>query len=107
MIDYVAIGRKIKMYRKQAQFTQSDLAEKLNVTAKYISSIERGVAKVSLIRLDEIANLLNIRIVDLLQDCDNTKDTYGDSELIELTKNWDSHKKDILIGVINALNKTM
>lgn len=107
MIDYVAIGRKIKMYRNQVNFTQSYLAEKLNVSAKYISSIERGIAKVSLTRLDEIANILDIRIVDLLKDCDNTKNTYGESELIELTKNWEPHKKDILIIVINALNKTM
>lgn len=35
MIDYVAIGRKIKMYRKRCYKTQSDLAEELNVSSKY------------------------------------------------------------------------
>lgn len=95
------------MYRNQAHLTQFDLAEKLNVSAKYISSIERGVAKVSLVRLDEIASLLNIKVVDLLIDSDNTQNSYGESELIELTKNWDSNKKSILISVITTLNKEM
>jgi transcriptional regulator with XRE-family HTH domain len=105
MIDYVAIGRKIRMYRNQSQITQSDLAEKLNVSAKYISAIERGVSKVSLIRLDEIANLLNVKIVDLLADSDTTKSYYGEVELIELTKNWSTKQKSILIDVISSLNK--
>lgn len=105
MIDYVAIGRKIRMYRNQSQITQSDLAEKLNVSAKYISAIGRGVSKVSLIRLDEIANLLNVKIVDLLADSDTTKSYYGEVELIELTKNWSTKQKSILIDVISSLNK--
>lgn len=105
MIDYVAIGRKIRMYRNQSQITQSDLAEKLNVSAKYISAIERGVSKVSLIRLDEIANLLNVKIVDLLADSDTTKSYYGEVESIELTKNWSTKQKSILIDVISSLNK--
>lgn len=104
MIDYVAIGRKIKMYRNQVNFTQSDLAEKLNVSAKYISSIERGVSKISLVRLDEIATVLDTNISALLSDCDITKNNYAESELLELTKNWKPHQKDILINVISTLN---
>ncbi len=105
MIDYVAIGRKIKMYRKQCNKTQSDLAEDLNVSSKYISAIERGVAKVSLIRLDEIAYLLNIQIVDLLSDSDMNTSSYGDTELTELTKNWTPKQTSILIDVITTLNR--
>lgn len=104
MIDYVAIGRKIKMYRKQCHKTQSDLAEDLNVSSKYISAIERGAAKVSLIRLDEIACLLNVQIVDLLSDSDKNKPSYGDVELTELTKSWSPKQKSILIDVITTLN---
>lgn len=107
MIDYVAIGRKIKMYRNKVNLTQSDLAEKLNVSAKYISSIERGVSKISLVRLDEIATILDTNISALLSDCDITKNNYAESELLELTKNWEPHKKDVLINVINALNESM
>lgn len=104
MIDYVAIGRKIKMYRKQCHKTQSNLAEDLNVSSKYISAIERGAAKVSLIRLDEIACLLNVQIVDLLSDSDMNKPSYGDVELTELTKSWSPKQKSILIDVITTLN---
>lgn len=44
MINYVAIGRRVKKYRNQANMTQSELAEKLNISVSYVSQIERGNA---------------------------------------------------------------
>ena len=41
-IDYKAIGEKIKGRRNQLCMTQSDLAEKLEVTSNSIGKIERG-----------------------------------------------------------------
>lgn len=106
MIDYIAIGRKIKMFRKKSQKTQYDLAEELNVSSKYISAIERGVAKISLSRLDEIAYILNVTIIDILSDSDTTHTSYGYSEIAELTKLWNPKQKEILIKVIATLNKS-
>lgn len=105
MIDFIAIGRKIKMFRRQSNITQSDLAEKLNVSAKYVSAVERGISKVSLTRLDEIANILDVKIIDLLSDSDANQNSYGNSELVELTKHWNPKQKAMLIDVITALNK--
>jgi len=105
MIDFVSIGRKIKMYRKNCKKTQAQLAEELEVSAKYVSSIERGIAKVSLSRLDEIAGILNVTVSDLLEGSDKYSQSYGDSELLELTKNWSSEQKTLLISVITALNE--
>lgn len=91
--------KKIKMYRKQSNITQSELAEKLNISSKYISAIERRVSKVSLIKQDEIANLQNVKIIDLLADSDTTKSYYGEIELLKLTKNLSSQQKSFLIAV--------
>lgn len=105
MIDFVAIGRKIKMYRKGNGKTQAALAEELDVSSKYVSAIERGQAKVSLNRLDEIAELLNVDITDLLLGADKSSKTYGEGEILELTRDWSIKEKSLLIEVINTINK--
>lgn len=106
MIDFVAIGRKIKLYRKKMNLTQFQLAEKLDVTPNYISAIERGVTKVSLTRLDEIAVILNISVADLLTDCNTESKTYGYNEIFELTKNWTPKQKSLLIDILNTINSS-
>ena len=58
----------IKYYRIKANLTQEDLAENANVTAKYISDLERGIFNVSLEKLEQIANALNIEAYLLLKD---------------------------------------
>ena len=58
----------MKYYRIKANLTQEDLAEKANVTSKYISDLERGIFNVSLEKLEQIANALNIEAYLLLKD---------------------------------------
>ena len=58
----------IKYYRIKANLTQEDLAEKADVTSKYISDLERGIFNVSLQKLEQIANALNIEAYLLLKD---------------------------------------
>lgn len=105
MLDYVAIGRKIKMYRKQAKLTQAKLAEKLNMTDKYLSSLELGKEKISLSRLDEISDILNVDIINLISDTNPLNASYGNTEILELIKDWDSNEKSILIKLINTFNE--
>ena len=38
------IGKKIKLARTKAEYTQEQLAEKLSLSARYISQLERGIA---------------------------------------------------------------
>lgn len=56
MVNYAAIGQRVKKYRTKAHLTQSELAEALDVSTGYISQIECGHTQVSLNRLDSIAN---------------------------------------------------
>lgn len=62
MLDYKAIGRRISIYRKKKGLTQAVFSEKLDISESYISQIERGATKVSLTRLDKIAEVLKIDI---------------------------------------------
>ena len=68
MIDYLSIGKQVRMYRRNAGITQEMLAEKINVSPPYIIRIETGSASPSLQTLVDICNTLDITIDNLMQD---------------------------------------
>lgn len=57
-VDFNLIGERIKQKRKQTGLTQEQLAEKLDVTVGYISQCERGISKINLEKLSEVADIL-------------------------------------------------
>jgi len=59
MLDYKAIGGRIKKARRIKSMTQAELAELADISNTYISRIERGVKKASLESLAKISIILN------------------------------------------------
>ena len=106
MLDYKAIGRRISFYRKKSSITQGALAEKLDISDGYISQIERGNARISLTRLDEIAEILKIDIACLLSDKVMHSDIVVNSEIQEIIKDWNKDKIDFLISLLNCADET-
>ena len=102
MIDYKAIGRRIAFYRKKAGLTQSTLSEKLGVTESYISQIERGIAKVSLSRLDQIACILSVDAAQFVSDRISVSQTPTNSEVFEIIKDWSAEQIDLLIKLLSV-----
>lgn len=62
----VEIGARIQSARLQAGLTQEQLAEKIERTTQFISTIERGVAGVSLDTLIRLRQVLPVSIDWLL-----------------------------------------
>jgi len=60
------IHEKIKFFRHSKGFTQEQMAERLNITPVTYSNIERGESNISMKRLEEIANVMEVDILDLL-----------------------------------------
>ncbi len=100
MIDYKAIGRRISLYRKKKGLTQAALSEILEVSESYISQVERGIAKISLARLDEISGVLSTDIAMLVSDCAVLPDMAVNTEIFEIIENWDKEKIDFLINLL-------
>ena len=70
------IGNRVKYLRKAHHFTQEQLAEKLNVTSKHISSIERGVSSLSVEKMIEISRMFDCTL-DYLITGKNKSDYLG------------------------------
>lgn len=56
------LGRNIKKYRLQNEYSQEFLAEKCNLSREYISRIESGQKYVSLKKIFMIADVLKVSI---------------------------------------------
>jgi transcriptional regulator with XRE-family HTH domain len=65
-IDFKLIGNRIKQRRKLCGKTQEDLAADLYISAGYVSQIERGITKVNLETLSDIADVLECDIADFI-----------------------------------------
>ncbi|MDR1853753.1 MAG: helix-turn-helix domain-containing protein [Azoarcus sp.] len=62
----VALGKRIKQCRHEANKSQETLAFDAHVDRTYISAIERGVANPSIETLADICYALNLTLVELL-----------------------------------------
>lgn len=59
------LGKAVLDRRKRAGFTQETLAEKADLSAKYIGEVERGKVNISVDTLARIARALRVRVKDL------------------------------------------
>ena len=59
-------GKNVKIERIRKDLTQEHLAEKMNVSQKYISIIEGGKANMSFVKILELSQFLETDIENLL-----------------------------------------
>lgn len=62
------LGQRIAERRKALNWTQDQLAERMDVDAETISRFERGATVPALVTLDRLAGILKISVADLLSD---------------------------------------
>ena len=58
VIDYQAIGLRIRSLRQQQELTQESLAELIDVSPSFVGHIERGEKKASLETMSRLAAML-------------------------------------------------
>lgn len=63
----VILGKGIRFYRQQRQFSQAALAEKSNISITFLSNIERGVKYPTSETLSAIANGLGVEVFELFR----------------------------------------
>jgi len=69
------IGMKIKLARTKSEYTQEQLAEKISLSSRYISQLERGIAFGSATTITNLCKALKINsdfLFDDLIQCDSS-----------------------------------
>jgi len=64
------VGSRIKFLRKRKGWPQSEIAKKLSISSAAYSKIELGFTGSNISRLQQIAQLLEVHVLDLLNDSD-------------------------------------
>lgn len=105
-VDYPSIGKRIKARRRELKKTQEDLAEALSVSVGYISQIERGVTKVSLDTLAEIALRLDCDLPELLSGVTACREEYLDRELNGLCAHMTARQRKMLLEIAEIIAKS-
>lgn len=108
-LNYVEIGKRIKIARIRIGISQENLAELVNLSPSHMSNIETGTTKVSLTAIVKIANALSVTVDDLL--CDNlirAKPQFED-DIKLLLDTCDDYEirivKDLLTTIIDTLKR--
>lgn len=105
----MSVNDKIRTIRETRNWSQEDMAEKMNMSKNGYAKIERGETKLNLHKLEQIANIFNIDVLELIKNDDknvlffmNDHNTnyYGSNENltseIDLLKLTISHKDELL-----------
>ncbi len=95
-LDYKVIGLRLKQARQHKKLTQEQLAEKLDVSIAFLSRVERGNIDVSLKRLSEICELLDVTEGEILNGSSTTSKNYLSDELSYLLKNCPAEKSKLI-----------
>ncbi len=69
-VTHKRLGSRIKELRKIHNFTQEDLAEKVQVDRSYMGFVERGEKNPTLLTLIKIAKAFKITLSKLLDNID-------------------------------------
>lgn len=99
-MDQIKIGKFIQERRKEKRLTQSELAEKLDVTDRAVSKWENGNCIPDASNIQELCKILNITINDLFSGFvvdmrDNEKKL--EENLLEMIKIKEKIDKELLI----------
>lgn len=82
-LNYIEIGKRIRIKRKEMHLTQEKLSELIDVSPTYISEIERGTSISSLSTIAKLANVLGLNLDYLVFGINNTNSNTTFSEILK------------------------
>ena len=104
-----SIGRKIKLARSRTNYTQEKLAEKLSLSTRYISQLERGIAFGSATTIINLCKALNISsnflFDDLIESDSSSLNDLVDDKFLEAYMKLNNYNKEIVYLLTTQLVK--
>jgi transcriptional regulator with XRE-family HTH domain len=78
------IGKNIRTFRHQHGWSQEDVANRLGISIPAFSKIETGVTDINLSRLEQIANIYEIDVVQILaMDVEEVEQTPSNLSIVQ------------------------
>ena len=102
-LDYNVIGSRIKQARLAKNYTQEELAEKIDISVAFLSRVERGNSHINLKRLNQLCGLLDVSEAYLLNGASSNSENYLDKEFAELLKSCSPEKQRLIYNVAKTI----
>lgn len=102
MINFKAIGQRIRRIRKENNLTQESLAEILNISTEHLSRIETGSYRPSLSLIEKVSEKFEIDEQILMFGC--TLNESKDKELYDMIECLSEDKKKAMMTVISLIS---
>ena len=103
------IGKKIKLARTKAEYTQEQLAEKLSLSPRYISQLERGIAFGSATTIINVCKVLHINsdflFNDLIDNGTPILDNITDNKFLQDYLKLNDYNKNVISIITSDLIK--
>ena len=104
-----SIGKKIKLARAKSEYTQEQLAEKLSLSPRYVSQLERGIAFGSASTIISICKTLNINsdflFDDLIKNDNPIPNKMIDDKFLENYLKLNDNNKNVINFLVSDLVK--
>lgn len=101
---YKEFGKRLRELRLQANMTQDELAEQVNVATKTVSYWENGHNPITLNKIPLIANALNIPIYKLFVFL-SSDEVMADKDYIALLQAKTGKELDTLFNLVKELQR--
>jgi transcriptional regulator with XRE-family HTH domain len=94
---YKSLGQTIRLLRREKGWSQSDAASQLDISIPAFSKIETGITDINLSRLEQIARLFDIPLVQLIE-LDNAEiKPINNDELQEIQQRLSDRESEIIL----------
>lgn len=99
-LDRIAVGVRVREQREQFPMSKKELAERLNITLKFLDDVESGARGVSLNKLMLLSQILEVSTDYLLFGTDEKASDQVFSHIIE---DCPSSKRDALAAIMRKI----
>lgn len=103
---YIVLGKRIQEERKKLNMTQEELSEKISVTPKFISFMERGLGLPSVETLIGLSKALSISIDDLVCDKKIKKNEILANQIIDLISDLSEKQQKQFFKALKEIKKS-
>jgi transcriptional regulator with XRE-family HTH domain len=91
-----SLGKKIRLLRHQKNWSQEDVAKRLDISIPAFSKIETSITDINLSRLEQIATLFEMSVVQLLTFSDSEQDQKIAGEMDVLNKKLMERETEVI-----------
>ena len=102
MINFKALGKRIKKARKEKGLTQERFAEMIDIATEYESRIETGAARPSLTLIEAISSVLEVNEAEIMFG--NKEEEKEAQDLMEKIFSMDKKKRRAVERMIDVIS---